>query len=76
MKLEDINLKFKVADDFSIKLYQIRFNELFKKINLKNKQGVYPKLKCYEEEGNKITYTFSIDNKKSIKNLHRIKKTF
>ena len=25
---------------------------------------------------NKITYTFSIDNKKSIKNLHRIKKTF
>lgn len=67
MKLEDINLKFKVAEDFSIKLYQIRFNELFKKINLKNKQGVYPKLKCYEEEGNKITYTFSVPKQLTIK---------
>ena len=67
MKLDEINLKFEVADDFSIKLYQIRFNDLFRKINLKNEQGVYPKLKDYEEEGENITYIFSVPEQLTIK---------
>ena len=67
MKLEEINLKFEVADDFSIKLYQIRFNDLFKKIKLKNKQGVYPKLKDCQEEGGNITYIFSVPEQLTIK---------
>ena len=81
MKLDEINLKFEVADDFSIKLYQIRFNDLFRKINLKNEQGVYPKLKDYEEEGENITYIFSVPEQLTIKefeakenNLHKITK--
>ena len=69
MKLDEINLKFEVADDFSIKLYQIRFNDLFRKINLKNEQGVYPKLKDYEEEGENITYIFVFQNSLQLKNL-------
>lgn len=81
MKLDEINLKFEVAEDFSIKLYQIIFNDLFRKVSLKNKQGVYPKLKSYKEEGGNITYIFSVPEQLTIKefeakenNLYKITK--
>lgn len=67
MKVEEINLKFEVSEDFSIKLYQIIFNDLFRKINLKNKQGVYPKLKDCKKEGGKTTYIFSVPKQLTIK---------
>lgn len=45
MKTNIVNLDFKVSDNFSgIDLYELRFEQIFKELELKNLEGLYPKL--------------------------------
>ena len=69
MKTDLINIKFKVAEDFSkIHLYELKFNQLFKTIELKNSEGIYPKLYSANIDDKKSTYIFSVPE--DIKVIH------
>lgn len=61
MKLDPVNLKFKVANDFSsIQLFKFNFEELYKEIDLKNSKGIYPKLLSTNIENDNFTWLFNL----------------
>ena len=72
MKTELSNLKFKISEDYSsINLFEFRFNELFEKVNLKNENGIYPKLTKTVIENNIITWTFDLPEGIEVKDFEK-----